>query len=141
MGRPKATNKITVDRMIEVFGRTKTMVATARELGVSKRTVQRYLHAEGVRPTGGRKPDLPMEDDHLAIAQGHARALPDLRKFPFTLRDVEGRSVPVASIGAYTLKVSRRDPDYLHMLATLTNGSEIEVKTTFTHVKGLIGGK
>lgn len=126
-----------MDEILQTFHTQKTVGRTAKALGVSTRTVQRYLHANDVWPAGGRRPDLPLED-HLAIAQGHARDLPDLRRYDFTLRDVEGRAIPTRTLGAYTLKVSKRDPDYLHMMATLTNGVEVEIKTTFTHVKELL---
>lgn len=135
MGRPKKT---TGELVLEAYQTHKTVGKAADALGLSTRTVQRYLHAQGVRPPTGRPFDIPVEEDHLAIAQGRARELPDLRRFTQTLRDVEGRAVPLNTIGAYTLKVARSDPDYLHMMATLRNGTEVEIKTSFSYLKGVL---
>ena len=145
MGRKRiATNRgLSDDEVRAIYARHQSLERAGVEVGVSARTMQRYMKRLGVKLTVGRRPllDGVPAVDNLAIASRGARNLPDLRGERIVLRDVDGVATPTMAIGAYVIKVSRRDPDRVRILATLLNGREVSITTSIAAIKdALVAG-
>ena len=136
MARPRSRTDLDDSDIAAVYTRHKSLAKASAELGMSARTLQRNLHRMGMKLQRGRRPFLPATTvDNLVIARAGAKSLPDLREEAIVLRDIEGNAVPSKALGAYTILVSRDDPDRIKLRGTLVNGSEVEIVTTITAVK------
>jgi hypothetical protein len=140
MARPTAREReeLTSAQIVQTYEKYKSLPKAAADLHISSRTLQRELNKLGVRRERGRPPDLPLSADHLAIAAAGAKALPDLREARIVLRDVDGNAIHSRSFGAYTIGVSKSNPDHIRIRSTLVNGQEVEIHTTITPGKELL---
>jgi hypothetical protein len=128
LGRESFLKKkgLTRERVLETHENSHSTRETARKLGISDRTLRRYLEMWDIPIRSGTLREGSIRERRTYWKE-LSKSLPDLRKYDIILVDVHGNQVPTSTIRAYVGSVNQWDFK-LDVTVVLKNGWKTKIR-------------